>query len=84
MSCIVDYKTEAIINYLSDSISFKISEIVKIYASSAMTGISDGRKTLDKIFLKIRTETQSLTVMPKLQHTSKMKALKEDGIMQRI
>lgn len=50
MSCIVDYKTEAIINYLSDSISFKISEIVKIYASSAMTGISDGRKTLDKIF----------------------------------
>lgn len=36
MPCVVDYRAEAIINYLSDSISFKISETVKMYASSAM------------------------------------------------
>ena len=44
MSCIVDGGTKAIVNYLSDSISFRITEIVNIHPSCAKTGISDGRK----------------------------------------
>lgn len=46
MSYTVDYRAEAIINYVSDSISFEISEIVKTYSSSPMTWISVGRQSL--------------------------------------